>query len=266
MAEAAGKSPLTLRSTATDPLPPDYNAEAVEDFGEAILRVSRQESFCMLPYDLAELNPKWLPPWETQACDSALVKAIAAGWLPAERSRALEIGCGYGYSALHLGAQGFARVVGVDLSLPAINRARKLAQARGLADRVRFACYDGYDLPAPAEPFPFVYDNTLFNNTEVHTQRTIPEYMAMLRRVVAPGATFILVFARNDNNDGPFSTRVSGLPTPSLEHIRTSFGPHMHIRAIELDAIEYDIVDISNPGQRVSIGHPGGYAVMTPTW
>ena len=263
MDAAADKKKIELRSSARDPLPLGFNDDVVEIFGDAIGRIERSESFCMLEYDLAELNPSWLPVWETKDCDSALRAAIADGWLPAERHSALEIGCGYGYSSLHLGELGFERVVGVDLALPAIAQARRLAQARGLAARVRFACYDGYDLPAPRAPFQLVYDNTLFNNTEVHTRRSIAEYMAMLRRVVAPGGTFILVFARNEDGDGPFSKTLRGLPTPTLEHIRDCFAPHMHLRGLRLEGIEYDIVELP---QRTRIGHPGGYAVMTPAW
>lgn len=263
MGEAGGNLPRGFRSTARDPLPPGFNDEVIPDFGEAIGSLEREESFCMISYDLAEVHPIWLPVWETGACDSALLKAIADGWLPDERTRALELGCGYGYTSLHLGELGFERVVGVDLALPAINRARRMARARGVADRVRFACYDVYDLPTPSRAFQFVYDNTLFNNTEVHTKRTVQEYMAGLRRVLSPGGLFILVFARNESGQGAFSSRVSGLPTPSLDHIRASFAGHMNIRSVRLDSVEYDIVD---PRSRNRIEHPGGYAVMTPAW
>jgi SAM-dependent methyltransferase len=88
-----------------------------------------------------------------------------ASWIPsglpdvherlAAGGRAADVGCGGGWSSIAL-AQAYPRVIvdGFDLDEPAIERARRSADERGLADRVRFHAADpaeidhgdGYDL------------------------------------------------------------------------------------------------------------------------
>lgn len=85
-------------------------------------------------------------------------------WLPAmpdvvdrlrEGGRALDVGCGTGHVSLALaGAFPASRFLGVDIHADSIDRARRLAQERGVADRVAFETTpveglestDGFDL------------------------------------------------------------------------------------------------------------------------
>mgnify|MGYP001164684715 CR=1 FL=1 len=63
--------------------------------------------------------------------------------LTAPGARVADIGCGYGWSSVAI-ARGYpeARVDGFDVDEPSIRRARRIAEERGLSDRVRFACID----------------------------------------------------------------------------------------------------------------------------
>lgn len=71
------------------------------------------------------------------------------GWLELGRdSRLLDVGCGSGGPALRLAESTGASVVGIDLVEEGIATATRLAEERGLADRVRFVRADaGGPLP-----------------------------------------------------------------------------------------------------------------------
>lgn len=58
---------------------------------------------------------------------------------PVNDAEVLELGCGSGFFALGLLRRGIARrVTGIDISRPAIERARRLAVEEGLSDRATF--------------------------------------------------------------------------------------------------------------------------------
>ncbi len=65
------------------------------------------------------------------------VAKMVAG-LDIRGKRVVDVGCGLGGPALVLAERFGARVIGIDLEAPLIERARERAAARGLADRVRF--------------------------------------------------------------------------------------------------------------------------------
>lgn len=61
----------------------------------------------------------------------------------------LDVGCGAGDLALGALARGATRSTGIDLGHGAIDEARRLAEARGLADRSSFSVGDGSKAPLP---------------------------------------------------------------------------------------------------------------------
>jgi len=79
------------------------------------------------PGYIANLVPKWIPALE------GVQQKLEAG------ARVADVGCGHGASTM-LMARAFPRseFVGFDYHAPSIERARELAAAAGLADRVRF--------------------------------------------------------------------------------------------------------------------------------
>jgi ubiquinone/menaquinone biosynthesis C-methylase UbiE len=57
-------------------------------------------------------------------------------------SKVLELGCGSGRYAVHVASGVGCRVIGIDVNEPGIERAKKLAAAEGLGERVSFAQCD----------------------------------------------------------------------------------------------------------------------------
>ena len=69
--------------------------------------------------------------------------------------RALDVACGEGRNALWLAGRGW-QVTGVDFSAAGLERARRLAAAGGLGDRVDFVLGDAVAGPLPEGPFDAV--------------------------------------------------------------------------------------------------------------
>jgi SAM-dependent methyltransferase len=112
------------------------------------------------------------------------------------RGRLLEVGVGTGRIALPLHRRG-RRIVGVDLSLPMLDRYRAKAAALGLPPPVV--------LRADATRLPFrdaVADAVL----EVHVLHLVPAWRQALdeaRRVLAPGGVVLVGRGGRDHGDGP---------------------------------------------------------------
>ncbi len=140
----------------------------------------------------ARLVAKWLPTMP------GVVQRLAAG------GRAIDLGCGTGVVPVLL-AKAFpqADVTGLDLDARSIAVARAHAQAEGVAERVRFlvAPIDTYQATAP---FDFISTFDL-----VHDLPDPPAALARIRRMLAPGGTYLMVEPRVDdrlenNRDAPF--------------------------------------------------------------
>src|SRR4051812_18213276 len=123
-----------------------------------------------------------------------------SGWLTADElerfarwlelgpeSRLLDVGCGSGGPALRLAEMTGADVVGVDVLEEGVATATRLADERGLADRVRFARVDaGGRLPFADESFDAVIS--------IDVMCHLPNRLGLLRewhRITAPGARIL---------------------------------------------------------------------------
>jgi SAM-dependent methyltransferase len=98
-------------------------------------------------------------------------------------SEVLEVGSGSGGPAVYLAAARGCRVTGVDINEHGVRNGRRLAESRGLPERVRFEPVDA------SRPLPFddgTFDAIVSNDAMCH----IPERTAVLRdwlRVLRPG-------------------------------------------------------------------------------
>jgi ubiquinone/menaquinone biosynthesis C-methylase UbiE len=102
-------------------------------------------------------------------------------------SHVLEIGCGSGRYALQIASTLGCRVLGLDLNVPGIQNAQRLAAAQNLSAQTQFLVADA------AQPLPFAdssFDTAFSNDVLCH----IPARLALLRelhRVLKPGARFL---------------------------------------------------------------------------
>jgi SAM-dependent methyltransferase len=97
----------------------------------------------------------WVDHWSKRARKRRTVAGVTASLLAAleeagVRDRSvLDVGCGIGDLAIETVRHGAARSFGFDLSPKAVGEARRLAAARGVADRATFEIGDGSKVPLP---------------------------------------------------------------------------------------------------------------------
>ncbi len=102
-----------------------------------------------------------------------------------EPGRALDLACGEGRNAIWLAERGW-QVTGVDFSEVAVEKARRLAAARGV--EARFEAVDLLEWEPPAQSFELVL--LFYLQVEAAALRTV---LGRAARAVAPGGTFLLV-------------------------------------------------------------------------
>jgi 2-polyprenyl-3-methyl-5-hydroxy-6-metoxy-1,4-benzoquinol methylase len=121
-----------------------------------------------------KLMRKWIPAMPQ------VVEALNAG------GTAADVGCGGGRAAIMI-AQGFpkARVTGFDIHAESIDRARRNAQAAGVADRVTFEVANGSNLPERRFDLVTTFD-------VVHDAVDPVGLMAAVKRSLKPDGTYLV--------------------------------------------------------------------------
>ncbi|MGV3617371.1 MAG: class I SAM-dependent methyltransferase [Fimbriimonas sp.] len=107
--------------------------------------------------------------------------------------RILELGCGAGDQSLWFAERGF-QVVGIDISLHAIDWARDKADSRELI--AEFALGSVLDLPFEDASFDYVLDGACWHCIVGEDRRT---FLAEAARVLRPGGIFTGITMVNDN-------------------------------------------------------------------
>jgi SAM-dependent methyltransferase len=132
--------------------------------------------------------------WHLSTPPPELLAALADGWLGVPR-RVLDLGCGLGTELAHLAQRGVALTVGVDRSIAALQRARRLHPA------VAFVQADVLELPFGQAGFDVVLDRGCLHYLRAADR---PRYAAEVGRVLCPGGRFLLracLYAQGVRND-----------------------------------------------------------------
>lgn len=103
----------------------------------------------------------------------------------------LEVGSGSGLPAVYLAEQRGCRVTGIDINENGIANARRLAETRGVADRVSFQAVDA------SRPLPFedgAFDAILSNDAMCHIANRL-EVLRDWHRLLRPGGRMLFTDA-----------------------------------------------------------------------
>lgn len=140
-------------------------------------------------------------PWDTGIVPPEVVALLASGAV--SPGWALDLGCGSGVSSRYLASHGF-RVVGIDLAQSALGRARRAAQAVGLA--ASFCLADVSNLAFLQVHATLALDIGCFHALPAGRRAS---YIASLAEHLLPGA-FYLLYAFEPHAD-PASRELRGV-------------------------------------------------------
>ena len=157
---------------------------------------------------------------------------------------ALDLGCGEGGDAMWLAERGW-RVVAVDISDTALERAAEDARARGLSDRIDFRQLDLSD-GLPQGTFDLV--SAQFLHSTVPLERTA--IFSAAARAVRPGGLLLIV---DHSGPPPWSSK--------LDHHHGFQSPDDVVKSLELPAAEWEPAEIRSEPREVT--RPDGESV---TW
>ncbi|KAA3664785.1 MAG: methyltransferase domain-containing protein [Chloroflexi bacterium] len=162
-----------------------------------------------------------LPPPEVMA----LVEKLAPG-------RALDLGCGYGRSAIYLARHGW-QVDGVDFIQKAVTEATKRAQEAKLVKKATFYQGSVADLHFLNASYTLAIDVGCFHSLLAVDQLA---YRDELLRLLVPKAQFLL-FARTTSGD---EEPEDGPPTVDESHLKSLFEPHFQLEHIEIGTTQVE--------------------------
>lgn len=135
-------------------------------------------------------------PWDMGRPRPELVRLVKKGDL--KPCRAIDFGCGTGENVVYLAKQGFD-ATGVDISSRAIGKARRKAQAAGVAPR--FIVGNVTNLTEIEGPFDLVLDNGCLHSLLKNSRYA---YVKTVLRLTQPGSRYLLrCFLRDPTQ--PFS-------------------------------------------------------------
>lgn len=152
------------------------------------------------PRDFEAAYREGVPPWDVGAPQPEVVRLAEDGEIAGD---VLDVGCGTGENALFLAARG-SRVVGIDASPSAIERAAAKAAARGLA--VPFLVADALHLERLRRRFETALDCGLFHVFGREERRA---YAHSLCEALAPGSTLHLLCFSDEEPPGPGPHRIA---------------------------------------------------------
>jgi len=167
------------------------------------------------------------PPWDIGRPQPAFLRLADAGALTGEL---LDAGCGTGEHTI-LAARSGARALGIDLSLRAVEIARRKAIERGVD--ATFNVLDALELPTLGVAFDTVLDSGLFH---VFDDAARPRYVEAVRTVLRPGGHLHLM-CFSDRQPGDWGPRRVTEP-----ELRAAFGPGWGVGSLVADRFDINPV------------------------
>ncbi|MBI4810294.1 MAG: class I SAM-dependent methyltransferase [Ignavibacteriales bacterium] len=131
--------------------------------------------------------------------------------------RVLDVGCGTGENTLYLVKQGY-EVIGVDIAVAAIDRARKKALNRGI--NALFLVHDALNLQQLGLKFDTVIDSGLFH---VFSDSARLKYVVSIASVLRSGETLFMMCFSEHEPEGWGPRRIT------QKEILETFGEHFQI-------------------------------------
>lgn len=133
-------------------------------------------------------------PWDSQSPPPEIIEL--AGQL--SPGQALDLGCGYGRTAIYLAQHGW-RVVGIDFVPQAIERAIQRATVAGVESATEFYTASATDLSFLTGPFDLIIDIGCMHS---FSDEMLSAYRDELGRLLAAGGLYVL-FAHLRSEDDP---------------------------------------------------------------
>jgi len=162
--------------------------------------------------------------------------------------RLLDIGCGWGGLIVHAAAHYGVEAVGITLSVPQAEMARKRLHELGLNDRCRVEVADYRDLEHNQQ-----YDKIVSVGMFEHVgERLLPEYFRRAWDLLRPGGVFLnhgIVYSATYHRHGPSFTDRYVFPDGELVPISTS------LRAAELSSFEVRDVESLREHYALTLHH-----------
>ena len=168
-------------------------------------------------------------PWDDELPPPE-VMALADNLKP---GRALDLGCGYGRSAIYLARYGW-QVDGIDFVQKAVTEASKRAREAKLADQITFHQGSVADLHFLNDVYTLAVDVGCFHSLTPNEQTG---YRDELLRLLAPEATFLLFARTSADGESP----EDGPPTVAESQLQLLFGPFF-----ELDKVENGLTQVED--------------------
>ncbi len=151
--------------------------------------------------------------------------------------RALDLGCGYGRAAIYLAEKGW-HAVGVDFIPKAIAVASERAAEHGVAERAQFYQASADDLGILDGEFDLAIDVGCMHS---FTEEMLTGYGHELRRLLKPGATYML-FAHlkddTDEQDVDTDSRPRGIDEVQITSLMEN--------GFRLEAVEYGLTQVED--------------------
>ncbi len=106
----------------------------------------------------------------------------------------LDLGCGTGDLTISLArlADEHAEIIGLDYSLPMLERARKKADRAGVGEKIKFSHGEATNIPFPDGHLDCVGISFAFRNLTYKTPLCLP-HLAEVKRVLKPGGRYVIV-------------------------------------------------------------------------